>query len=54
MAGAKKKLFYAFPPQKTVKSSSNGRARQGMEYCQNIETWIGIEETPSSDTHEIP
>jgi len=28
MAGAKKKLFYAyFPPQKTVKSTSDGRAR---------------------------
>jgi hypothetical protein len=27
MPGAKKNFFYAFPPQKTVKSTSDGRAR---------------------------
>jgi len=27
MPGAKKLFFHAFPPQKTVKSSSDGRAR---------------------------
>jgi len=45
MVGAKKKLFFcAFPPQKTVKSSSDGRAhlrnRSGVVELVGREPWI--------------
>ena len=45
MAGAKKKrFFYAFPPQKTVKSSSDGRARHrnqsGVVELVGRDPWI--------------
>jgi hypothetical protein len=44
MPGTKKKLFYAFPPQKTVKTSSGGRARHrnrsGVIELVGREPWI--------------
>ena len=43
-AGREKKLFYAFPPQKTVKPSSDGRARHrnrsGVVEFVGREPWI--------------